>query len=77
MTASVLWTVEHMHSSISEALQSSRSSLPSWAIEIVAIPMISEGAAEAGSSRKQKDFEMNADTSGLTVAGHVGNMAHH
>ena len=38
--------------------------------KIVAIPMISKEQQQE--SIEQKDFEMNADTSGLTVAGHIG-----
>ena len=37
----------------------------------VAIPMISK-EQQKPESIEQKDFEMNADTSGLTVAGHIG-----
>lgn len=39
--------------------------------KIVAIPMISK-EQQKQESIEQKDFEMNADTSGLTVAGHIG-----
>lgn len=39
--------------------------------KIVAIPMISK-EQQKRESVEQKDFEMNADTSGLTVAGHIG-----
>ena len=39
--------------------------------KIVAIPMISK-EQQKQESVEQKDFEMNADTSGLTVAGHIG-----
>ena len=39
--------------------------------KIVAIPMISQ-EQQKQESIEQKDFEMNADTSGLTVAGHIG-----
>ena len=39
--------------------------------KIVAIPMISKEQQQQ-ESIEQKDFEMNADTSGLTVAGHIG-----
>ena len=38
---------------------------------IVAIPMISE-EQQKHQAAEQKDFEMNMDTSGLAVAGHVG-----
>lgn len=39
--------------------------------KIVAIPMISK-EQQKQEATEQKDFEMNADTSGLTVAGHIG-----
>ena len=39
--------------------------------KIVAIPMISK-EQQKQETVEQKDFEMNADTSGLTVAGHIG-----
>ena len=39
--------------------------------KIVAIPMISE-EQQKHQAAEQKDFEMNMDTSGLAVAGHVG-----
>ena len=39
--------------------------------KIVAIPMISKEQKKQEAT-EQKDFEMNADTSGLTVAGHIG-----
>ena len=39
--------------------------------KIVAIPMISK-EQQKQEVAQQKDFEMNADTSGLTVAGHIG-----
>ena len=39
--------------------------------KIVAIPMISE-EQEKHQAAEQKDFEMNMDTSGLAVAGHIG-----
>lgn len=39
--------------------------------DIVAIPMISK-EQQKQEATEQKDFEMNADTSGLTVAGHIG-----
>ena len=39
--------------------------------KIVAIPMISK-EQQKQESVEQKNFEMNADTSGLTVAGHIG-----
>ena len=39
--------------------------------KIVAIPMISK-EQQKQEATQQKDFEMNADTSGLTVAGHIG-----
>ena len=39
--------------------------------KIVATPMISK-EQQKQESIEQKDFEMNADTSGLTVAGHIG-----
>ena len=39
--------------------------------KIVAIPMISK-EQQNQEATEQKDFEMNADTSGLTVAGHIG-----
>ena len=39
--------------------------------KIVAIPMISK-EQQKQEAAEQKDFEMNADTSGLTVAGHIG-----
>ena len=39
--------------------------------KIVAIPMISK-EQQKQKTVEQKDFEMNADTSGLTVAGHIG-----
>ena len=39
--------------------------------KIVAIPMISK-EQQKQESIEQKDFEMNADTSGLAVAGHIG-----
>ena len=39
--------------------------------KVVAIPMISK-EQQKQESIEQKDFEMNADTSGLTVAGHIG-----
>ena len=39
--------------------------------KIVAVPMISK-EQQKQESIEQKDFEMNADTSGLTVAGHIG-----
>ena len=39
--------------------------------KIVAIPMISK-EQQKQEAAQQKDFEMNADTSGLTVAGHIG-----
>ena len=39
--------------------------------KIVAIPMISK-TQQKQESIEQKDLEMNADTSGLAVAGHIG-----
>ena len=39
--------------------------------KIIAIPMISEEQRKQ-EEKEQKDFEMNADTSGLAVSGHVG-----
>lgn len=39
--------------------------------KIVAIPMISEEQRKQ-EAVEQKDFEMNMDTSGLAVAGHIG-----
>ena len=39
--------------------------------KIVAIPMISE-EQQKHQAAEQKDFEMNMDTSGLAVAGHIG-----
>ena len=39
--------------------------------KIVAIPMISK-EQQKQEVAQQKDVEMNADTSGLTVAGHIG-----
>ena len=39
--------------------------------KIIAIPMISEEQRKH-EEKEQKDFEMNADTSGLAVSGHVG-----
>ena len=39
--------------------------------KIVAIPMISK-EQQKQEATEQKDFEMNADTSGLAVAGHIG-----
>lgn len=38
---------------------------------IVAIPMIS-GEQQKQEAKEQKDFEVNMETSGLTVAGHIG-----
>ena len=34
--------------------------------------MVFASATQKQESVEQKDFEMNADTSGLTVAGHIG-----
>ena len=38
---------------------------------IIAIPMISEEQKEQA-GREQKDFEVNMDTTGLAVSGHIG-----
>ena len=38
---------------------------------IIAIPMISEKQKEQA-GREQKDFEVNMDTTGLAVSGHIG-----